>query len=106
MADIVTLKSGHPLVGTWRDADEDLGTSVRFTIRAAGSTFAVAGVDTSDGEILWISNVRWDGRILSFDSTVPSNGHRVGYTFEVISPSEVMVRYTTTERWIRADTTA
>jgi hypothetical protein len=77
MAEIVTLKSGHPLVGTWRDADEELGTNVQFTIRAAGSTFEVAGVDTSNGVMLSISNVRWDGRILSFDSTVQSTGHHV-----------------------------
>ena len=104
MAEIVRLKRGHPLVGTWRDADEALGTGVQFTIRAAGSTFEVAGVDTSDGEMLSISNVRWDGGILSFDSTVQSTGHHVRYAFEVISPSEVMVRYTLSERWIRADT--
>ena len=106
MVEIITLKSGHLLIGTWRDADEDLGTSVQFTIRAAGSTFEVAGVDTSDGEMLSISNVRWDGRILSFDSAVQSTGHHVGYAFEVISPSEVLVRYTTSERWVRVDTTA
>ena len=106
MAEIVTLKSGHPLIGTWRDADEDLGTSVQFTIRTAGSSFDVAGVDTRDGEMLSISNVRWDGRILSFDGTVQSTGHHVGYAFEVISPTEVLVRYTTSERWVGADTTA
>ena len=102
---MVTSQS-HPLVGTWKDADESLGTSVQFTIRAAGSSFEVAGVDTGDGEILSISNVRWDGQYLSFESTVPSTGHHVVYALEVISPSEVMVRYTMSERWVRAHTTA
>ena len=104
MAEIVRLKSGHPLVGTWRDSDDELGSSVQFTIRAAGSTFDASGLDTGDGEILLISNVRWDGRILSFDSTVQSTSHHVEYAFEVVSPSEVLVRYTTSERWHRADT--
>jgi hypothetical protein len=89
-----------------RDADDELGSSVQFTIRAAGATFEVAGVDTGDGEALSISNVRWDARILSFDSTVQSAGHQVQYVFAVISPSEVLVRYTTSERWVRVDTTA
>jgi hypothetical protein len=106
MSEIVTFNGMHPLVGTWKDADENLGTSVQFTIGAAGSSFEVAGVDTSDGEILSISNVRWDGQHLSFESTVPSTGHHVGYALKVISPSEVMVRYTMSERWVRADTTA
>jgi hypothetical protein len=101
MAEIVTFKTGHPLVGTWRDANRDYGTSVQFTIRAAGASFEVAGLDTGDGEELSISRVRWDGRILRFDSLVPSTAYRMEYVFEVVSPSEVQVRYTTCERWIR-----
>ena len=103
MAEIVTLKSGHPLVGTWRDGAEERGSSVRFTIRAAGATFEVTAEDTGDGEQLAISNVRWNGRVLSFDSLVPSNGHRLEYVFELISPSEVLVRYTASERWSRTE---
>ena len=103
MAEIVRLKSGHPLVGTWRDAAVDVGTSVQFTVRPNGETFQVAGVDSGDGEVLRISNVRWDGRVLRFESTVPSTDHHVEYAFELISPSEILVRYTTSERWIRAD---
>ena len=103
MAEIVTLKSGHPLVGTWKDGAEELGSSVEFTISSAGANFSVTGVDTSDGEVLSISNVRWNGQRLSFDGAVPSTGHRVEYTFELISPSEVLVRYATSERWIRAE---
>jgi hypothetical protein len=106
MAEIVTLKTWHSLIGTWRDADEDYGSRIQFTIRAAGSAFEVAGVDTSDGEQLSISNVCWDGRVLRFDSFVPSTYHRVEYAFEVTSPSEVLVRYTRSERWVRADPTA
>jgi hypothetical protein len=106
MGDIVTLKTGHPLVGTWEDADDDYGSRIQFTIRAAGAAFEVAGLDTSDGEQLSISNVCWDGRVLRFDSFVPSTGHRVDYAFEVTSPSEVLVRYTKSERWVRANPTA
>ena len=101
MAEIVRLKSGHPLVGTWRDADEDHGSSVQITIRAAGADFEVSGVDASDGERLSISNVRWDGRVLQFDSFVPSTGHRVEYALEVTSPSEVLIRHAQCERWIK-----
>ena len=103
MAEIVTLTTGHPLVGTWRDPDEDYGSRIQFTIRPASAAFEVAGVDTSDGEQLSISNVCWDGRVLRFDSFVPSTDHRVQYAFEVASPSEVLVCYTRSERWVRAN---
>jgi hypothetical protein len=94
------------LVGTWRDADEDYGSSVQFTIRAAGAVFEVVGLDTYDGERLSISNVSWDGHVLRFDSVVPSTEHRVEYALEVTLPSEVLIRSTRCERWIRADPTA
>jgi hypothetical protein len=81
------LKNGHPLVGTWKDADEDHGASVQFVIRAVGANFAVSGLDTHDGEKLSISNVRWDGRVLRFDSLVPSTRIQVEYALEVTSPS-------------------
>src|SRR5216684_5845970 len=103
MADIVTFKTWHPLVGTWRDVDDDYGSRIQFTIRTAGEAFEVAGLDTSDGEQLSISNVCWDGRVLRFDSFVPSTDHRVECAFEVTSSSEVLVCYTRSERWVRAD---
>jgi hypothetical protein len=105
MGEVVSINRAHPLVGTWRDPDEDLGTTVRFTVRPSGDAFEVEGIDAYDGEKLSISNVRWDGRRLSFDCLVPSNGRRVEYVFEVIAPSEVLVRYTVSERWIRVDLT-
>jgi hypothetical protein len=100
MADVIRLTSGNLLAGRWMDADEN-GTPVQFTFRPTGRTFDVAGIDTSDGERLVISDVRWDGRILSFTSLVPSTSHVVTYEFEVTAPSEVAVRYTLTERWTR-----
>lgn len=106
MAEIVTLKSGHPLVGTWKDADEDHGTSLQFTIRGLGANFDVSGLDTYDGENLSVSNIRWDGRVLRFDCFVPSTDRHAEYAFEVASPSEVLICYTRRERWIRAEPTA
>ena len=104
MADIIRLTRGHPLVGTWQSADhDDFGTGVQFRISADGDQFRVTGVDTHDGEALEVSDVRWDGHVLRFNSLVPSNGHRVGYSFEPIGPNEVRVHYTVAERWTRAD---
>jgi hypothetical protein len=103
MGEIVSLNRAHPFVGTWRDADQDLGTTAQFTVRPVGDTFEVEGVDTYDGEILAISNVRWDGRRLAFDCLVPSNGRRIEYAFEVLSRSEVLVHHTIAERWVRVE---
>ena len=48
MAKIVAPKAGHPLVGTWRDAAGDIGSSVQFTVHADGAIFEVTGLDTRD----------------------------------------------------------
>jgi hypothetical protein len=101
MAEIVTFKAGHPLVGTWRHPDKDYGSGVQFTIRAAGNAFEVEAVDTHDGESLAISNVKWDGQVLRFDSLTPSTAHHVSYAIEVTAPSEILIRYTLSERWVR-----
>ncbi len=103
MAKIIRLVAQHPLVGTWMSAsDYEFGGGVRFIIAAAGTQFDVQGQDTNDGELLEVSNVRWDGQTLRFDSLVPSNGHRVAYEFECIAPDEVRVRYTISEAWVRS----
>jgi hypothetical protein len=103
MADNVVHNAGHALLGTWRDPDVD-GLTVLFSVTAAGDTFDVQGLDTSDGEKLVISDVRWDGSVLTFVSLVPSTAHRVEYEFETVTQSEVIVRFTNTERWVRVDT--
>jgi len=103
MGDIVRLTASHSLVGTWRDSDLESGTTVQFTVARVGMQFEVRGVDTSDGEQLTISNVKLDGRVLTFVSLVPSTSHRIEYAFELITPSEVRVRYTATEQWGKVD---
>jgi hypothetical protein len=107
MAEIVRMKTGHPLTGTWRDSDQECGATVQFTVSAVGDGFDVKAVDTSDAETLDISQVRWDGRVLRFVSFVPSTNHRVEYELELVSPNEVVLSYTVrAERWVRADSTA
>jgi hypothetical protein len=106
MADIVRLKHAHPLVGTWRHADKDFGTSVQFTVLTAGEGFDVRGIDTADEEPLVVSDVRWDGRVLRFKTFVPSTGHGVDYAMEVESPNELLVACTYREPWVRADSSA
>jgi hypothetical protein len=101
MAEIVTLKLGHPLVGTWRHSDPEHGTMVQFVISAAGAGFHVRATDRSDDEELSVSDVRWDGRVLGFTTTTPSTGHRVEYVVELVTPNEVAVAYTCREQWIR-----
>jgi hypothetical protein len=106
MTEIITFYGGHPLIGTWRDPDVELGSTVQFTIRAPEGAVEVAGVDTDDGEVLTISHVVWNGRVLRFHSYVPSTEYRVEYEFEPISRSEVLIRRTTSERWVRVDPTS
>lgn len=98
--EVVPLNVRHPLVGTWRDQDPD-GSFVRFTVRAAGSGFDVRAFDTSDGEEIEISNVTWDGRVLRFSAFVPSSERWSDYEMKVVSPSEILLRLSYAEPWVR-----
>jgi hypothetical protein len=100
VGEIVALNSRHPLVGSWRDGDPD-GSTVRFVIRASGAAFDVRVVDTHDGEEIDVSKVTWDGQVLRFSTLVRSSGRRADYEVRSISPSEVSLRLSYAEPWVR-----
>jgi hypothetical protein len=100
MGEVVALNVRHPLVGTWRDEDPD-GSFLRFVVRPAGSGFDVRAVDTSDGEEIEISKVRWDGRVLRFTAFAPSSGRLSDYEMKAVSPSEISLRLSYAESWVR-----
>jgi len=99
-AGVIALNVRHPLVGTWRDPDGD-GSTVRFAVRAAGSTFDVRVVDKLDGEEIEVSNVKWDGEVLRFSTFVRSSGRQADYEMQSTSPSEVSLRLSYAEPWVR-----
>jgi hypothetical protein len=99
-AAVIELNARHPLVGTWRDPDGD-GSTVRFIVRPTGSTFDARVVDKIDGEEIEVSKVTWDGQVLRFSTFVRSSGRQADYEMQSTSPSEVSLRLSYAEPWVR-----
>jgi hypothetical protein len=73
MSNVTRLNFSHPLVGTWVADDED--TRAEYTISASADGFTVTGRDRYNDEAFVISNVWWDGKVLRFDTFMPSTQH-------------------------------
>ena len=58
-------------------------------------------VDTLDGEEIKASKVTWDGQVLRFSTFVRSSGRNADYEMQSTSPSEVSLRLSYTEPWVR-----
>ena len=100
MANVTKLIVNHPLVGTWIDEGED--SRAEFTIASTGTGLSVTGRDVGDGEAFQISDVSWDGEVLTFTSLMPSTGYRVRHVMRALSDGKfVEHEYTLTERWKR-----
>lgn len=93
---IVHITSGHPLVGVWQGEEDD--ARAQYTIsESGGGGFDVRAVDMYDGEEFDIRNVTWDGKVLTFESLMPSTGRLGVNVFRLLSSTEVEVRFTFTE---------
>lgn len=96
-----TIDKEHPLVGTWVTEDEDSNLAVVITVQRG--RFHVSSFTQSDGEFHRIRNVKWDGKALSYDSVVPSNGWRTRVVFRVGPNRGAKVEFTVFEVWKKKD---
>lgn len=87
----------HMLVGTWLNGHE-YETDVEYVVSAAGKGFAVLALDRFDGEKGEVSEVKWDGNVLSFAVYWNSTGRFVKARLLPISPNRVDYTYTFTEQ--------
>jgi hypothetical protein len=94
----------HPLIGTWFNADE-YETDVEYIVSATRKWFAVRAVDRYDGEEGEVSEVKWDGDVLSFAVHWNSTGRFIKARLLAISPNRVEYTYTFTqqEMWHRKE---
>jgi hypothetical protein len=65
-----SIAADHPLIGTWIADEED--SNVAFTFSVKNDAFHVSGFCRSDGEKFEVSQVKWDGKALSFIARMPS----------------------------------
>jgi len=90
------------LFGRWETEDEDSAAIFHIT-RPPGpmGRIIVRAFDKYDGENFRVTNVRWNGSSLSFESYVPSTKHRVRQTLHPVSRNHIRMELTVTERWKR-----
>ncbi|MGA2246899.1 MAG: hypothetical protein ABSH48_18045 [Verrucomicrobiota bacterium] len=89
------------LIGIWR-----YGEAVRpllFKIDKKARSFRVQASDESDGEKLIVSKVKWDGKVLSFETLTPSNNWRTRNRLKLVSEREVIHELTFWESWEKMD---
>jgi len=85
------------LVGYWQCLEEFV--SVLFIINKSPKGFSIEAIDESNGEELAVSKVKWDGKILSFETLTPSNKWRTKNRLEVISENNAIHELTFWEPW-------
>lgn len=85
------------IIGNWRAVGGQI--SVIFTIENSAKGLHIRAVDESDGEKLVVSKIKWDGKILSFETRTPSNGWRTRNAFKVISKTKAIQELTHWEPW-------
>ena len=75
---IRNLEKARLLQGAWGH-QENWG---QFTVKVGRTGIRVTGCDVDDGEVFAISNIQWDGEVLSFDALTPSTGWLISHQFE------------------------
>ena len=87
------------LLGKWQKADED--SAVIFEISKDKNCFNVRVYSKDDNEEHVVSNTKWDGKALRFETLVPSNKWRTGNRLTVISKTKAIHELTYWEPWKR-----
>ena len=83
---VAKVYSDHPFVGTWEeDPTTDTRTTVIYTVSVQQGRFRVAGRDGEDGNVLKISQVKWDGDSLRFTSFYPPGHHKAQHVLRLRS---------------------
>jgi len=85
------------LIGQWQN--DEACMPVLFTIDKTAHGFRIQAICQSDGEKLVVSNVKWDGKVLSFNTLTPSNKWRTRNRLTVISRIKATHELTFWETW-------
>lgn len=102
MSNVLSITAKHPLVGTWRCADDF--TSVEFQIVATAAAFNVSATDTEDGEVAEVYDVQWNGEAMTFAVHWVSTGRFTKYKLRAVTQKSVSVDFTYSgqETWLRS----
>src|SRR5208337_3650021 len=90
------------LIGRWQVRGEEIG--VIFNIDETGDGFRIHAIDTSDGEELVVSKVKWNGKELSFETRTRSNKWRTKNRLRLVSKTKAIHELTYWEPWVKMKT--
>ena len=88
----------NSMEGNWTSSnirtDDD---NVEYTIESAKDGYMIYAEDSRDGEELEISDIKWDGQVLSFKSFMPSTQRIAFNRFRLKQNGRVEAKFTFTE---------
>jgi len=87
-------------LGTWCHEDQ----CVEYSVSVQDDAVIVTGLDTSDGEVLRIQGVSFDGSELRFTSICPSTIFVLTHVFRPVLGNEVEHEFTRIENWQKKKT--
>jgi len=95
---MTNIDSFNVLVGSWRhsaswDSDDYLA---EYIISIEADAVVVSAHDLQDGEEFIISEIKWNGHVLSFRSLMPSTGREGLNEFELSAQGVLKSRFTFT----------
>ena len=85
------------LIGRWEPSDGS--SAVVFEIKRAPRGVKVSAFNQDDGEVYVVSKVKWDGKALRFELSVPSNKWRTKSCLRPVSQNEFIQEITFWEPW-------
>ena len=85
--------------GCWVTTEGD--SDVEFVIEIIQEQPRVEARCRSDGEVLTVSNLRWEDESLKFDTMVPSSGYKARHTLRFTSTGVCEHELTLWETWKR-----
>jgi len=93
--DVAGDKRGEWLVGRWEEADEDFiwGPVVEIGKTEKGFQVRAFGKPETRNEIYKVSNIEWDGSVLTFETSIPLNW-RAKQSFKPVSKDKATTEVT------------
>jgi len=85
------------LIGQWQTWEED--SYLILTISETANGFNVRAHNKVDGEKYIVSNIEWDGSVLSFETHVKSNGWHTKSRLRIVSNTKLIQELTFWEPW-------
>jgi hypothetical protein len=84
-------------LGTWKRDDQN----VEYTVSVQDDRVVVTGIDTSDGEVLRVQDITFNGSELRFTTVCISTVFSLRHIFRSAFGDEVEHQFTLTENWVR-----